>query len=269
MKSYPEDYQVVISVGFTDLNGDPVTPTEVKAALYDGEDELVVDFGSLPFDAAEGQKEIVIASAFNRLGEGELEAARVLRTELVTDNGSVRRSFSYLITGEARLELMVNTFMTMEAAELMARNMPNLAGWTSAGENQRYAALIEAFNRLTRIPMKYGDEELLATVSPRDRLLVRQETVITREAWTTLTAAEFSKFPPTFRKALRYAQLIEANEIIEGDEFGKRRREGVISETVGESSVMLRGGYIDYGVSSLTLKALTGFLFFNYRVVRS
>lgn len=269
MKTYPENYQVVASVGFTDLNGDAVIPTAVNAALYDGDDELVVDFGSLPFVVADGKKDVVIAAAFNILGAGELEAARILRTELVTAEGSVRRSFSYIIAGETRLELMVNTFLTMEAAELMVRNMPNMSGWANADEEKRYAALIESFNRMTRIPMKYGDEELLVDVDPRDRLLVRTETVITREAWLTLDAAGYAAFPAAFKKALRTAQITEANEILEGDEYGRRHRAGVISETVGESSVMLRGGAIDYGVSALSMKALAGYIFFNYRVVRS
>ena len=267
MKLYPENYQVAVDFGFTDLNGADIVPTEVRAVLYDGNDELVVDFGSLPFTPADGHKEIVIPAAFNVLGAGELSAARILRVALVTAAGTIRRSHSYLIEGDFRLALMVNSFQSMEAAEILARDMVNLSGWAAATDDRRYAALIDAFNRLTRIPMKFKVNE--PTDIYRRSEAFAEETVILRSAWPDITEDEFLTWPAYFRKALRQAQLAEANEQLEGDPIGKKHRAGVISETIGESSIMLRGGKIDHGVSQASLGFLSGHIYYNHRIARA
>lgn len=267
MAIYPENYQVAITVLFTDLNGTPIVPTEVRAALWDGDDQLVVDFGTLPFLPEDGQKEIVIPAPFNVLEDGQLSAARILRVELVTDAGSVRRQSSYLIEGEFRLALMVNSFISMEAAELLVRDMPGLSGWNAATTDQRYAALIDAYHRLTRIPMKFKTLGVVGTHQERDRH--GPETIIPRSAWSHITEAEFLTYPIDFRKALRMAQLCEANEQLEGDSIAKKHRQGVVSETIGESSITLRGGRIDTGVASQTLNYLTGYVYYDFRIQRA
>lgn len=267
MKTYPEDYIVAITFPFTDLNGEAVVPTAVNAGLYNGEDELLLDMPNLPFDVADGNKEVVISNVFNRLGEGELASGRILRVELVTDKGAIKRSFSYIIEGEVRLVVMENSFQTLESAEILARDMLDVKGWSNASEDQRCTALIEAYSRLTRIPMRFkvSDLDNLRDRSPQ----FAEETIIRRDAWETITSEEFMDFPKTFRKALRQAQLAEANELLEGDPIEKKHRAGIISETVGESSVMLRGGKVDHGVSTNTLKYLTGHIYYNNRIVRA
>ena len=155
MKFYPEEYNVAVTFPFTDLNGEAVVPTAVNAKLYDGDDELLLDMPNLPFEPDLGAKEIIVPAALNILGVGQLSAGRILRVALVTDKGTIRRSFSYVIEGEFRLAIMNNSFQTLESAEMLARDLVNLAGWAGASDEQRYVALIEAYNRLTRIPMKF------------------------------------------------------------------------------------------------------------------
>lgn len=273
MKFYPEDYIVEVIVSFTDLNGAAVTPTAVSAVLTDGDDAEVVDFGSLPFDAAEGQKLISISKEFNRLAEGETRAARILRVAIETEQGTIPRSFSYAIEAEQRLVPLTNTFTTLEAAEFMALDTPNNSGWKAASEDQRLAALVEAFRRLTQIPMKYptyqsgGFMADYDTVAPRD---IAEETIIERDQWDEITQDIYdAKFPAHFKKALRRAQFIEANELLQGDNVAKKHRAGIVTETIGESSVTLRAGRVDYGVSSETLKALVGYIHFNMRIRRA
>lgn len=263
MKFYPEDYNVELVVGFTDLNGQPVTPTEISAVLYDGEDQVVVDFGSLPFVAEEGSKSIMVPAAFNVLEDGELRAARILRVELMTAAGAIRRSFSYVIEAEQRLVIMTNTFQSYEAAEIAALETPNASGWATATEEKRKAALIEAFRRLTNIPMKYAlrDED--------GRLILEDETIIERDRWAEVTPDDYAGFPTHFRKALRRAQFLEANELLQGDNVAKKHRAGIVTETIGESSVTLRNGRVDYGVSSVSLQALAGYIYFNMRIARA
>jgi len=264
VKFYPEDYEVNVEVGFTDLNGNAITPIAVRARLFDGNDEEVVDFGDLPFDAADGNKLIVIPRQMNQLGDGELSAARILRIELETAAGVIRRAFSYVIEGEFRLELLQNTFLSYEAAELMARDQVNTSGWIVADEDKRHAALIEAYNRLTQIPMKFSFRD-----PDTGRLRVEEETVIMRDQWPEVTAEDWAEFPTHFKKALRAAQFAEANELLQGDNTARKHRAGIVTETIGESSVTLRAGKIDYGVSSPTLAHLTGYIYFSVRIARS
>lgn len=264
MKFYPEDYIVEVDVQFTDLNGAAITPTEIRAVLYDGEDQVIVDFGALPFTVSDGHKLIPIAAAFNVLEDGELSAARILRVELKTAAGSVRRAHSYIIEGEVRLALMVNSFMTLEAAEILVRDLPHTTGWNGATTDQRYAALVEAFNRLTRISMKFPNPLPAGQVRHPD-----DETVILRSDWSEIDEATFLAMPAPFRKALRMAQIVEANELLEGDTIASKHRAGIISETVGESSMMLRTSKLELSVSSSALRHLTGYIYYNLRLARS
>jgi len=262
MKLYPEGYAVEVVVNFTDLNGDPIVPTNLSAALYDGDDQLVVDFGDLPFDVETGSKAIVVAGEFNMLTGDETRAARILRVVLTTASGDVTRAHSYLLEGEFRLALMQNSFMTYEAAEILALDRANLNGWRVADEQKRYAALIEAFNRLTHLPMRFTD------TLDQDHI-VEEDHIILRQDWSEISAEEFLIFPDHFRKALRNAQLTEANELLQGDTLARKHRAGIVTETIGESSVTLRKGQIDYGVSNQTLSHLTGYIYFNMRIARA
>lgn len=263
MKFYPEDYNVEVVVKFTDLNGAAITPTAIRAVLYDGDDLLLLDMGSLPFDPAAGEKSIVVPSAFNGLADGQAAASRILRMELVTAAGTVRRSFTYVVQAEQSLIIMTNTFQTYEAAELQTLEIPSTSGWDSATDERRRAALAAAFNRLTSIPMKY------ALRDADGRLVIEDERIIERDQWAEITKEDFAEFPTHFRKALRRAQFIEANEILQGDVTGRKHRAGIVTETIGESSVTLRAGKVDYGISSQTMQALAGYIYFNMRIARA
>lgn len=264
MKFYPEEYEVTTEVGFTDLNGSPIVPTEITAKLTDGDDEWIADFTVIPFDVAAGKVTIVIPREFNILqAHEEFGAARILRVEIETAAGIVRRSFSYVIEGEFRLEVMHNTFMTYEAAEIHARNLVNTSGWNIADQERRQAALIEAFGRITAIPMRYSFRDA------DGRLIVEEESYIARDQWAEITPELFAEFPTHFKKALRAAQFAEANELLQGDTAARKHRAGIITETIGESSVTLRAGKIDYGVSQSALSHLAGYIHFNIRIARS
>lgn len=263
MKIYPDGYSVDLQVGFTDLNDTAITPTSISAILYDGEDQVVNDFGTITVAVGDTSKSIIVSGEFNELADGELQAARVLRVELVTNAGSIHRSFSYGIEGEFRLALMQNSFISYEAAELLARNKANFNGWNNADETRRHAALIDAYSRLTRIPMRFN------TLDAEKNQSFDGETIITRNMWSEVTATDFLAYPVHFRQAVRLAQLTETNELLQGESLARKHRSGIATETIGESSVTLRKGHIDYGVSSPTLAHLTGFIYFNTRVVRA
>lgn len=289
MQLFPENYEVTIGFAFTDYNGSTIAPTMVEAALYDGNDERVHDFGEVAFDLDDGKVDIVIPAQFNDLGE-ELNASRILRVKMTTPAGVIKRSSSYIVEGEIRLAVMQNSFQTIEASELLARDIPNLAGFIPAARDDRFAALITAYHRLTRIPFR--------VVETGENNLARREFLILREAprgddspdlnllgrggllrefplhtqhfvWSTMTPEDFHSLPLDFRRKLRMAQIAEANEILENDVVARKHRAGIISETVGESSVMLRGGRLDLGIGRAALEFLTGHVYYSFKASRA
>jgi hypothetical protein len=261
MNLYPENYEVALPYPFQDLNGQPVTPELVMADLYDGDERLVHSFGTLSFQPGDTSIEVTIAGEFNVLGAGELNAARILRVVLVTDAGDIEMSQSYGVIGAKRIQVMNNSFTTLEAAELAARDMPNLAGWASATDDQKYAALIDAYAKISRMTMRY------TTYATND--LGRRCPNQTIVKWGDITLDQFNAMPAEFRKALRMAQIYQADESIENDPILARQRAGIISETIGESSVMLRGGQLSLDIASKASAALKGYIYYNFRIARA
>lgn len=262
MNFYPEAYIVEVVVPFTDLNGVAIVPTDMRAKLFDGEDTLLEDFGSISVAGASGEKTVTIAAIYNELRGDELREARVLKVELDTASGVVQKRHSYVIEAEQTLEIMTNTFQTFETAMITAANYVNLSGWNAAEEVHQRAALVEAYGRICSIPMKF---------CPRDDLgqnTLADEQMISRAGWLEVSKDAFSAFPTHFRKSLRAAQLLEANELLTGDAVGRRHRAGIITETIGESSVTLRAGQINYGISQTALSVLSGYVVFSVKLTR-
>ncbi|QIG69076.1 hypothetical protein EVB78_043 [Rhizobium phage RHph_N1_15] len=275
IKLYPENFDVAIDVLFTDNNGDPLAVTTVTAHLYDGDDVEIEDFGSIPFTLADGKVTVTVPADLNVLGEGETSAARTLMVYLGNGTIVLPRIHSYIIEAESRLELLNNTFITLPAAEVLARENPRLTAWAAAADDKKIAALINAYTRLSRVQLRYLKErpeaEVATSVRPYDPTSERDscDVVIKPGDWgTRFNKVDFLAMPYDFRKAVRTAQLIEANEVLTDNPFEARHRAGVISETVGESSIMLRGGKLELGVSIDALRALTGFVYYNVRLAR-
>jgi hypothetical protein len=255
MLFYPEDYTVEVIVPFTDKNGAPITLTAFRAALYDGDGELLIDYGNLPFTQLDGQKTVTVLAALNQLAtENTLREARVLRVEMDTAAGTVRKSLSYVIEAEQTVKVMVNSFQGYESAEIQALDFVNLTAWLASDETRRRAALVEAYRRLIQIPMKY------LPVDINQNTLSGIETTISRSDWIEMTLVEFNELPDHFRRALRTAQVLEANEILSGDSISRKHRAGIITETIGESSVTLNKASADYGLSRPALAVLVGYL---------
>lgn len=263
MNFYPEGYIVNVTVPFTDLNGTSVTPTAMRAALYDGDDQLIADMGSLAITPADGQREVTILAQLNDLPEGAVRAARVLRVELDTASGTIHKSLTYVIEAEQTVRLLVNSFQGYGAAEVRAMDFVNLTGWAASDETRRRAALVEAYKRLIQLPMVYY---------PRDEMGAPITTLpykLDRDIWLTMTPTAFNALPPHFREALRNAQVLEASEILTGDGLARKQRAGIISETIGESSVTLNKAVANFGLSTPALAALSGYIDTTVRITRA
>lgn len=164
------------------------------------------------------------------------------------------------------LTTLVNSFQTYAEAAQLSREMSGLAAWTASSDIDRSKALIDAFERLIRVGYRVPrpDSDL------QSRFDANYATEISPRHWDIVTLPEFEALPARFLRALRKAQIAEAEVILGGDLISGRRRAGLMSETVGESSMMFRPGKpLQLGVSEQALVYLTGFVNLRMTMVRS
>jgi len=265
LKLYPENYEVRFEVPFTDNAGNPFLPSGCHSIVSDGDDVVIFDYGQIWVNGADGTATVTVSASDNALGEGELSAVRKLKVTLSDGQISTVKSFSYIIEAEARLEILNNTFISLETAQMTARNLPTAKAWAAASEDQQIGSLIQAYSRLQRVQLRFP----LPIKENEDRDFDERDYQIIRPGqWSEISKPEFLAMPREFRYALRAAQICEANVILSDNPVTQRHRNGVISETIGESSVMLRGGKLELGVDNETMRHLAGFIYYDVRVTR-
>ena len=256
MNFYLETQIVEIRVPFTDVNGAAIVPTDITAALYDGEDTLLMSFGSIAFDPAEVEVPVVLHGSLNTLYGEELEEVRRLEVKLTHAGGAVIKKHVYAIEAEQSLQIMRNSFMTYETALLTARQFVNLVAFSGDTEARQKAALVEAFRRICTLSMRY-------TITDMDGKLETSHK-IAASTWDLVDADAFqTQLPTHFKRALRAAQLAEADDLLQGNVVARKQAQGIASETIGESSVTFRngfGGQGSSGIGATALALLSGYL---------
>lgn len=248
MNFHLEGQIVEIVIPFKDLDGNAIVPTDITAALYNGEDRLLMSFGSIYFDPAEVEAKIVLFSSLNLLEGDELQEVRRLEVQMTHADGIARRSHSYVIEAEQSLQIMRNSFMTYDTALMMSSGFVNLTAFVGDTDERRKAGLVEAYRRITSLAMIYNVLDQMGKSEGEHR--------IAAGTWHYLTAEDFQKMPSHFKRSLRSAQLAEADEILQGNVVARKHAQGIASETIGESSVTLRAGFAGSGGNSLSSAAL-------------
>lgn len=232
--------------------------------IYDEEGTIVRDLAAVAADPDQTTIAVTVAGVDNAVSVGETHGARRAVAEFIFDNGDqIFVSQTYLIERLEKLVVAGNSFLTYEQALIMAEQAPSIPAWASATEAKRVACLREAYERICAMPMR---------VVPRDletgELLEIEASVIDRDMWLEIGPDDFLSFPTHFRRALRRAQFIEASNIAQGETVLAKQRAGVLSETIGESSITLAGGRLNIGLSSAAVDALAGYLYFNNKITR-
>lgn len=253
MNFHLEGQIVQVTVPFTDNAGVQVTPTAVTAILYDGEEVEISDLGPIAFDGGAGQVVVTILGLLNMLRGDEPKEARRLEVKITHAAGVTTKNLIYGIEDERSLVLMQNSFQTYEAALVNVSNMVNLTAFTTATEARQKAALIEAFDRISSIAMVYVTRDTEGLITGEHRLYA--------EEWEEVDADVFrTQFPSHFQRALRLAQILEADELLQGNVIARKHSQGIATETVGESSVTLRAGFGLQSLSAAARSVLSGYI---------
>lgn len=262
MNVYSDGSQVVLTIPFADSDGNAVT---VASAAYRVLDELGTEIvASTPIAISGGEVEtsITVTGANNTLAVDATRMMRVIELTMTDGNSSIYvTSTRYIIEATSVLEVYSNTLVTYDEAIMIAMDIPNLGSWDAATDRQRQAALLDAYAAIARLSFEVPDSR-----DPMEYLFAGS-TVI--DSIYDLDPADWALLPAQFITDFSKAQVVEADSLLGGDDVADRRRRGLMSETIGESSMMFRPGKpLNLPVNQRTLRYLTGYVRQGLRLTR-
>ena len=278
MNTYRSGSTVTEEIQLVDDTGIPLIPISVTYRILNESGIELVAQTATSFAVNDSSVTVVTSTIINALTAGSLKGFRVIELKLTFDTGNVTYlNNSYLLEVENSLVQMTNSYQTLNEAKLLLLDMPDMPAWEVATDRKRMAAMTEAFLRIGKL--NYNIYGLL--IPSRENTVVSNRINIdfggtesvsyfrTRPTLNALTQIEFAALPSLFSIAVKKAQLSEADIILGGDPISKKREEGLMSDSVGESSVMFRQGKpLLLAVGRRTLDYLSGWVYFSPRLGR-
>lgn len=258
------------------LIDDTGTPHEAVSAsweLFDDRGNSIVAGVVADYTAAAPTAVFEIDGTSLTLPVGETNAGREIVVFLTTSDGDEIEVRDYfLVVARNPLAVTTNSFVSYPEALALRQEFGQLIGWDGNDQTRHAQALIEAYRRLCRMSFKVpgfvasGKDQKSAVYglgtdapwmsSPRVRV-------------STLTLEQFDALPETFRRALKRAQLAEANVLLGGDPIGDKRKAGIISETIGETSAFFQSKpYLNLPISKQAFEEVRRFVFMRIGIAR-
>jgi len=263
---YAQEQPVTLTVPVADAMGNEIAPSAANWVLFD-EDGAEVTSGSV-VDPNPVSKKIVITITGEHNVAPVSTAARELVVTFTVPGGVVEQREIYLIQRSSPLGVMENSFVTYPEALALRQGFGGMfAGWDTSDKSAQCAALIHAYSNLAQLTYKVGwsdSSRYAGYENGADRFCGRVIKNI-----SLLDQSEFQDLPSNFRKALKRAQIVEADTLLGGDTLASRRRDGVISETIGESSMMFSTKpYLELPVCRAAYRELNGYIYRRIGVFR-
>lgn len=250
MRTYRADSDIHLEIPYVDEFGNTLFPDTVNYRLLDSAGTELIASTPLTIEGDDQVAKIVIAAAYNGL-TGVSRDIRVVELSITSPEGPALVLFRYMIADGDGLVVRENTFMLFNEAILVGFDIPNTPSWDVGANQERTAALKEA----------YSSVGMLQYLLPETSLGTFEIADLTTEQWDTL--------PADFLAALKKAQLVESDYIMGGDWIADKRKAGLLSETIGESSNMFRSGKpLDLIVSPRAFKYLGKYVDFRRKLGR-
>lgn len=209
------------------------------------------------------------------LPAGATSAGRELVVFLTTAGGEIELRDFFVLVASNPLKVAGNSFVSYAEALSLRQSFGNvLDAWDATPDRtQRSQALADAYERLLRMVYRLPliDPQTQASSyaaygTGTDDIFEAYRRVKLRG----LSLADFDALPEDFRRAIKRAQLVEADVVLGGDTVSKKRRDGIISETVGESSSFYSTKpYLNLPVSRQAFEELRRYIIFKVGVARA
>lgn len=263
LQKHPPGLAATIKIALVNEAGVALAPTSLSFRVLDAAELVLQPFQAISVvtGVLDGHAVIPLPATLMTLVAPAVTGLRTIELQVVTADGTFDLSESFLLQGVTGLAFGVNSFMTYGQSQLLSREFAEIQmpGWNASSRSSREAALIESYDRILMLPivLEYDDDQ--------SRMTDWSGAVTLR----SLTPAQLGGLGNRMTNALRKAQLVEADEILNGDPVTLARRNGLLSMTVGESSQFFRSAKaLEMPVSTRAAKYLERWLRFSARLVR-
>lgn len=248
MKTYGDGSDVEMIIPFLTERGDAFVPNSLSYRVLDQSGAELVASAVIAYGGEE-EAVITVDSVSNTLGADETRLMRVVELSAVTDEGIVVVEGRYVIESVTYIGVGDNSFQTYNEALLIELDLIGVDSWAESPIHKKKAAMIEAYTNITKLAFRLQGSQ--------DRLFAGTRDVAMRD----LSASEIAALDADMLLAVRKAQVVEADVILGGDPIADKRKTGLMSETIGESSNMFRPGKpLVMPVSDRALRYLSPFI---------
>jgi hypothetical protein len=212
-------------------NGSELNVTDLQYQVLDSAGEVLIDYATAPsFDPAATSTIITILKQFNAT-QDKIDVRQV-NVALVTSAGTYKQTVYYKLIGDVtKLTPMVDSYMTFpESVIVRAKMSDQLEYFDALPDNLKAVALENSFANLKKLrfnPAITGSTSRCST---------------TGLDISAYSYDQFKTLPIGLQNALKKAQIAEANVLVENSPIRDKIRAGIISETIGESSMFFKQG---------------------------
>jgi hypothetical protein len=242
---------VTLSIAMMTSGGVAVAdPDSASYRVVDEAGEEIVASTPLTPEAGSTVATIEIDAAANELAEGEVRGFRQVELSFVVDGKTYVTYDDYLLESQDGLAVLINSFQTYPEAMMLMNDLTDLDQFVMADRKSRITALVNAFHNLTTLQFNVGGWNYINIASLSDE--------------------DYDALPERFLMRLRLAQLVEANEALNRFSIHRKRQQGLMSETIGESSMMFRPEKIlNVPVTRRSLDLLRGYVCWEVGIGRA
>ncbi|EPK1032647.1 hypothetical protein ACDX32_23440 [Klebsiella quasipneumoniae] len=230
---------------------DVMSAASATYSVKDASGKIITSGVNVPVTDGQMFVAVTIPGSVNALEERERDLRRVT---LSVDAGGVfiNKEQQYIVLRSFELSVPGQSFISIADAQLQAIDMLNGGSLLSGSEGDLRRQLIEATRRVKSMSFSvrriFGidwddydrPQNMLATSTLPFRWAGQYTSDIVD--WSKLSDEDFMEFPESFRSALALAVVNEASEIAGGNDIQRAREDGIVSESIGETTIAYRQG---------------------------
>lgn len=244
MKRYLSGSETTIEIELVDRFGNEIHPLSINYVVRDQDGAIKVDLAPVMYDGSSRTVTVTVDGAANTTQTNSPNELRVISLQCTTANGRSIASEKYIVEQDQPLVIGINSFVTLDQAEIFALGMPGIE-WDMSTDDEKVAALMQSKERVGRLSFSLldfvRDQDMIAYVPETPTYTgTRVGSIFNiNGSMAFMNPEQYNALPKLFREAVARAQVADAADTLNPDRVTELRRKGVISDTIGQTKQVL------------------------------